>query len=69
MLAELLAHCDLDAGAVFLAEAAACFRKPAYYRPQFSSGELSIIAEETAMTARRFGYYANADGTLRHSAQ
>jgi hypothetical protein len=53
---ELLSHCDLPAPPEFLAEAAARFHQPTDYRPKFSPGDLSIIAEETAAAARRFGY-------------
>jgi hypothetical protein len=29
---------------------------PAYYRPDFSAGDLATIAEVTGPAARRFGY-------------
>ncbi len=56
VLDELLAHCGLPADAAFLSAAAGRFHPPGYYQPRFSLAELSIIAEETADAARRFGY-------------
>jgi hypothetical protein len=69
VLTELLSHCDLPANAGFLSAASARFHLPTYYRPRFGAGELSIIADETAETARRFGYDPDRVFALRHSAQ
>jgi hypothetical protein len=69
VLADLLSHCGLPAGSEFLSDAAARFHQPTYYRPRFSADELSIIAEEAAETARRFGYEADHASALRQSAQ
>jgi hypothetical protein len=69
VLMDLLSHCGLPAGSEFLSNAAARFHQPTYYRPRFSADELSIIAEEAAETARRFGYEADHASALRQSAQ
>jgi hypothetical protein len=68
-MSELLAHCDLPAGAEFLSSAAGQFHQPSYYRPRFSPAELSIIAEETSDSARRFGYEPERTLALRQIAQ
>jgi hypothetical protein len=68
-LTELLTHCDLRAGLGYLSDAARRFRQPTYYRPRFNAAELAIIADETAETARRFGYDADRALALRQSAQ
>jgi Sulfotransferase family len=69
VMKELLSHCDLPAGSDFLSDAAGRFHQPTYYRPRFSPGELSVIADETAETARRFGYETRDTFALRQSAQ
>jgi hypothetical protein len=69
IMSELLAHCDLPAGAEFLSAAAGQFHQPSYYRPRFSAAELSIIADETSEAARRFGYDPGPASALRQSAQ
>lgn len=68
-LSDLLAHCGLAAGPDFIADAADRLHQPTYYRPRFSAAELSIIAAETAETARRFGYDPGASPVFRQSAQ
>jgi hypothetical protein len=68
-LTELLSHCGLPAVSAFLSDETGRFHPPTYYRPRFNPGELSIIAEETAEVARRFGYDANSSVALRQSAQ
>jgi hypothetical protein len=69
VLAKLLVHCGLPASAGFPSSVAGRFHQPTYYRPRFSAAELSIIAAETAETARRFGYEADHAGALRQSAE
>jgi hypothetical protein len=69
IMSDLLAHCDLPAGAEFLSSAAGQFHQPRYYRPRFSPAELAIIAEETSDSARRFGYDPEHASALRQSAQ
>ena len=68
-LAEVLTHCDLPASPGYLSDAAKRFRQPTYYRPRFSAGEFSVIVDETAEMARRFGYDADRAAALRQSAQ
>jgi hypothetical protein len=55
-LGRLFAHCDLPGSAELTAAAAADMHAPAYYRPDFSAGDLATIAEVTGPAARRFGY-------------
>jgi Sulfotransferase family len=68
-VAELLSHCDLPARPEFLSGIAGRFHQPTYYHPRFGAAELSIIAEETAAAARRFGYDLDRSSSLRQSAQ
>ncbi|WP_284736099.1 sulfotransferase family protein [Dongia deserti] len=68
-LLALLSHCGLSAGSGFLQEATGRFHQPTYYRPRFSSAELSIIAEETAAAADRFGYQPDHALAQRQTAQ
>ena len=68
-LLELLSHCQLPVGSAFLGEATGRFHQPTYYQPRFSAAELSIIVEETAIAARRFGYQPERTLTVRQSAQ
>ena len=67
-MAALLAHCDLPADAGFRASAAGRFHAPTYYRPRFSPSDLAIIADETAETARLFGYEVSAAEAPRRRA-
>jgi hypothetical protein len=69
IMAGLLSHCGLSDRSGFLADAAARFHQPTYYRPDFTPGDIAIIAEETAAAARLFGYDSSAAGALRQSAQ
>lgn len=68
-LAEMLTHAGLPASPGYLSDAAKRFHQPTYYRPRFNAGELSVIVDETAEVARRFGYDADRAFTLRRSAQ
>lgn len=68
-LAEVLAHCDLPASPGYLSDAVKRFHQPTYYRPRFNAGELSVIVDETAGIARRFGYDADRAFARRQSAQ
>jgi hypothetical protein len=54
-LHRILAHAELDAAPEVLAFADR-IQPPGYYRPDFSSDDLAIIAEETTAAAERFGY-------------
>ncbi|MEZ5832817.1 MAG: sulfotransferase [Dongiaceae bacterium] len=68
-LAAILSHCRLRASAAYVSQATERFRAPTYYRPRFTADELSIIAEETAEIAHRFGYQTADAPALRLSAQ
>jgi hypothetical protein len=68
-MASLLDHCGLSDRSGFLADAAARFHPPTYYRPDFKASEIAIIADETAAAARLFGYQPDATAALRQSAQ
>lgn len=56
-VARLLEHCGLSADPAVTA-CADTLRAPDYYRPKFSEKDLSLIVEETATIAARFGYVA-----------
>lgn len=55
-LSRLFAHCELPESEELIAGAAGGMHAPAYYRPDFSAGDLATITEVTAPAARRFGY-------------
>jgi hypothetical protein len=59
MLLGLLDHCEFDADPAVM-DFADRLREPSYYRPQFSTEELDIIAEETGAVVKRLGYAQSA---------
>ena len=55
-LSALLSHAGLESPGGFVEAHAARLAKPSYYDPRLSAAEMTVIREETASVASRFGY-------------
>jgi hypothetical protein len=55
-LRAVLAHCELPDAEPVVRRHAPAIRLPSYYESNFSAEEIAVIRDETAETARLFGY-------------